>query len=142
LIFIISRDLGRHLFSSRGDFMKNTGTPRINLITHSKIDSTYWLRRAEMTHNKVADTHDPKLKERLRRIALEYERLATDSSGRVPVTSSSALSDQHRPSQPNIDRRHPLSIAKTEQQPACGLPSALPINFDRRKNGVRDQGLP
>ena len=83
--------------------MKNTGTPRINLITHSKIDSTYWLRRAEMTHNKVADTHDPKLKERLRRIALEYERLATDSSGRVPVIilkrserSTSTIATKHR----------------------------------------------
>jgi hypothetical protein len=61
--------------------MKNAAIPRIIRTAHTKINSTYWSRRATMIHIKAADIRDPKLKERLRRIALEYERLATDTSG-------------------------------------------------------------
>lgn len=61
--------------------MKNVAVPWINRIAHPKIDSTYWSRRATMIRNKAADIRDPKLSERLRRIAFEYERLATGTSG-------------------------------------------------------------
>jgi hypothetical protein len=66
-------------------------------------DSSYWSHRATMTRNKAARVHDPKLEERLRRVALEYERLATNPSGdsrshfhapRGTNTPSSSILDQ------------------------------------------------
>jgi hypothetical protein len=57
----------------------------LRLISHAAkpqtADSSYWSHRAIMTRNKAARVHDPKLEERLRRVALEYERLATNPSG-------------------------------------------------------------
>jgi hypothetical protein len=57
--------------------MEHEDVPR-NLLTNSRILSEdYWLRRARMTRNKAAAiAYDPKLRQRLQRVALEYERLA------------------------------------------------------------------
>jgi hypothetical protein len=58
------------------------GGRRINPIVYPQNSSAdYWLRRAAMTRNKAARIQDPKLQQRLRRVALEYERLATYPSG-------------------------------------------------------------
>jgi hypothetical protein len=65
-----------------GDFMI---IATLRLINHAAkpqtADTSYWSHRATMTRNKAARVHDPKLEERLRRVALEYERLATNPSG-------------------------------------------------------------
>jgi hypothetical protein len=84
--------------------MKNTAVSWITRIAHSKIDSTYWSRRATLIRNKAADIHDPKLSERLRRIAFEYERLAKDTSGQSrshlqALCTINMASDQKPPTQ-------------------------------------------
>jgi hypothetical protein len=40
------------------------------------FDATYWVRKAQLTRNKAASENDPKLRERLYRVAFEYQQIA------------------------------------------------------------------
>ncbi len=70
------------------------------------LGASYWIQRARMTRSKAGTINDPRLQERLRRVALEYDRLAVRATPAPTIDAPTVPDDEHV-----IDDHEQLSLA-------------------------------